>query len=149
MYYIPYFVLVKHSVCHTQLYIIYIISTDVFVFADKTSNIYKMTPQEHKTLLKENVTKTYTYRKAPPNVETAINLEAKCIATNLNLSDKIERLAQAPAYITLKDHKENFRSNLSCRLINSSKTELGRISKIILDRINNEFTTSGKALIML
>ena len=125
------------------------LSTDVFVFADKTSNIYKMRPQEHKTLLKENVTKTYTYRKAPPNVETAINLEAKCIATNLNLSDKIERLAQAPAYITLKDRKENFRSNLSCRLINSSKTKLGRISKIILDRINNEFITSGKALIML
>ena len=33
-------------------------STDVFVFADKTSNIYNMTPQEHKKLLKENVTKT-------------------------------------------------------------------------------------------
>ena len=29
----------------------------IFVFADKTSNIYKMTPQEHKKLLKENVTK--------------------------------------------------------------------------------------------
>ena len=34
-------------------------STDVFVFADKTSNIYKMTPQEHEKFLKENVTKTY------------------------------------------------------------------------------------------
>ena len=95
-----------------------------------------MTPQEHKKLLKENVTKTY--KKAPPKVETAINLEAKCIATNLNLSDRIERLAQTPAYITLKDHKENFQSNPSCRLINQSKAELGRISKIILDRINNE-----------
>ena len=75
-----------------------------------------MTPQEHKKLLKENVTKTY--KKAPPNIETAINLEAKYIATNSNLSDKIERLAQTPAYIFLKDHKENFRSNPSCRLIN-------------------------------
>ena len=34
--------------------------------------------------------------------------------------------------------KENFRSNPSCRLINPSKTELGSISKIMLDRINNE-----------
>ena len=75
-----------------------------------------MTPQEHKKLLKENVTKTY--KKAPPNIETATNLEAKCIATNLNLSDKIEGLAQTPAYIILKDHKENFRSDPSCRLIN-------------------------------
>ena len=111
-------------------------SPDVFVFADKTSNIYKMTPQEHEKLLKENVTKTY--KKASPKLETAINSEAKCIATNLDLSDTIEKLAPTPAYITLKDHKENFRSNPSCRLINPSKTELGRISKIILDRINKE-----------
>ena len=107
-------------------------STHVFVFADKTSNIYKMTPQKHKKLLKKNVAKTY--KKVPPKVETAINLEVKCIATNLNLSDRIKRLAQIPAYITLKNHKENFRSNPSC----PSKTELGCISKIILDRINNE-----------
>ena len=111
-------------------------SPDVFVFADKTSNIYKMTPQEHNKLLKENVTKTY--KKAPPKLETSINLAAKCIATNLDLSDRIEILAQTAAYITLKDHKENFRSNPSCRSIYPSKTELGRISKIILDRINNE-----------
>ena len=68
-----------------------------------------MTPQEHKKLLKENVAKTH--KKDPPNVETEKNLGAKCIATNLNLNDKIERLAQTPAYITLKDYKENFRSN--------------------------------------
>ena len=76
-------------------------STDVFVFADKTSNIYKMTLQEHKKLLKENVTKTS--KKAPPKVETATNLEAKCIATNLNLSDRIKRLARTPAYIIIKN----------------------------------------------
>ena len=49
-----------------------------------------MTPQELKKLLKENVTKTC--KKAPPKVETAINLEAKCIVRNLNLSDRIEDL---------------------------------------------------------
>ena len=40
------------------------------------------------------------HKKAPPKVETAINLEAKCIAANLNLSERIEKLAQTPAYIT-------------------------------------------------
>ena len=30
------------------------------------------------------------HKKAPPKVEAAINLEAKCIATDLNLSDRIE-----------------------------------------------------------
>ena len=48
--------------------------------------------------IKKNVTKTY--KKAPPKAETAINLEAKCIATNLNLSDRIEKLVQTPAYVT-------------------------------------------------
>ena len=83
------------------------------------------------------------YKKAPSKVETAINLEAKCIATNSNLSDRIKRLAQTLAYITLKDHKENFRSNPSCRLINPSKTELRRNSKIIIDRINNELLSKS------
>ena len=32
-------------------------------------------------------------------------------------------------YITLKDHKENFRNNVKCRLINLSKSEVGLVSK--------------------
>ena len=48
------------------------------------------------------------------------------------------KTCSTPTYITLKNHKENFRSNPSRRLINPSKTGLGRISKIILDRTNNE-----------
>ena len=43
--------------------------------------------------------------------------------------------AKKEAYITLKDHKENFANKLPCRLINPAKTEIGRISKNILDRI--------------
>ena len=39
------------------------------------------------------------------------------------------------AYITLKDHKENFRNNTKCRLINPSKSEVGRVSKKYLNDI--------------
>ena len=67
-----------------------------------------MPTSEHNKLLKENVTKTYL--KAPEKLQNTINLEAKSIGTKLKLSDQIEKLAEAPAYITLKDHKENFRS---------------------------------------
>ena len=81
-------------------------SRNIFVFADKTNNVYRMSTSEHNELLKENVTKTY--KKAPEKLQKSINLEAKSIATNLKLSDRIEKLAEAPAYITLKDHKENF-----------------------------------------
>ena len=39
------------------------------------------------------------------------------------------------AYIKLKDHKENFRNNTKCRLINPSKGEVGRVSKQYLSDI--------------
>ena len=95
-----------------------------------------MPTSEHNKLLKENVTKTY--KKAPEKLQKSINLEAKSIATNLKLSDRIEKLAEAPAYITLKDHKENFRSKPSCRLINPSKNEIGKISKIVLEKMSKK-----------
>ena len=83
-------------------------SRNIYVFADKTNNVYRMPTSEHNKLLKENVTKTYL--KAPEKLQNTINLEAKSTGTKLKLSDQIEKLAEAPAYITLKDHKENFRS---------------------------------------
>ena len=82
-------------------------SKNVFVFADKTSNIYNMSTEQHKKLLGENVTKTY--KKAPPKLQRSINLEAKHVATKIKLSDRIRKLPETPAYVTLKDHKDNFR----------------------------------------
>ena len=84
----------------------------MYVFADKTNNIYRMPTYEHNNLLKENVTETY--KKVPEKLQKSISLEAKSIATKLKLSDRIEKLAEAPAYVTLKDHKENFRSKPFC-----------------------------------
>ena len=49
------------------------------------------------------------------------------IAPKINLSDRIEQLAEKPAYATLKDHKDNFRSNPSCCLVNPSKSEIGNV----------------------
>ena len=87
-----------------------------------------MPTSEHNKLLKENVTKTY--KKAPEKLQKSVNLEAKSITTKLKLSVRIENLAVAPAYITLIDHKENFRSKPSCRLINPSKTKFGKSVKL-------------------
>ena len=40
-------------------------------------------------------------------------------------------------FFTLKDHKENFQNNSTIRLINPAKNEIGRFSKVILDKINS------------
>ena len=42
------------------------------------------------------------------------------------------------AFITLKDHKENFRNSTKCKLINPSKSEVGLISKKYLSNIISE-----------
>ena len=40
------------------------------------------------------------------------------------------------AFITLKDHKKNFQASLPCRLINPSKSELGKVSLVKLEIVN-------------
>jgi len=98
--------------------------------------MYQFSKQEHEKLLNENITKTY--KKAPPKLEHSINLEAKNISKTLKIEDRVECIAKTEAFITLKDHKENFQNKLPCRLIVPSKSELGHVSKTHLDRINTE-----------
>ena len=117
-------------------------SPNVFVPVDKTKNLYEMPPNDYKKLLYENITKTY--KKLTYRLEHAINMEAKHIAKNIKLGDRIESLAKTPAFITLKDHKENFRSIHPCRLINPSKSELGKVSKSILEKVNTNLVNSLK-----
>ena len=47
-------------------------------------------------------------------------------------------MEETESFITLKDHKEDFPHKISCRLINPSKSEIGKISKIIIENINNK-----------
>ncbi|PFX25774.1 Tenascin-X [Stylophora pistillata] len=63
-------------------------------------------------------------------------LASKRIAKKLDLDERVNTTARREAFITLKDHKPNFANNLTCRLINPAKSEIGKISKQILDRIN-------------
>ena len=89
-----------------------------------------------------NVTKVY--KKAPATTEEDITFQDKTIATKLELDDRIDVTAQKQAFITLKDHKPNFRNNPTCRLINPTKKEIGKISKQILEKLNTEVKTVTK-----
>ena len=107
---------------------------NLYVPADKTTNFYKMNTNDYKTLLKKNIEKEY--KKAPDNAEMHINTEAKVFAQTLKIDDRVERLAPIESFITLKDHKDNFQNNPTCRLINPTKSELRKIGKQVLDKIN-------------
>ena len=50
----------------------------------------------------------------------------------------MERYVERPAFITLKDHKNNFQTKLPCRLINPAKNEIGAVSKHFLETINKK-----------
>ena len=55
-------------------------SPDVFIFVDKTSNIYKLKPAEHKKFFMNNITKAY--KKATSEAIDIINKEAKALLRN-------------------------------------------------------------------
>ena len=73
----------------------------------------------YKKLLKGNITKRY--KRTLAKLKASINFEVKYIASKLALSNRIERLAKTPAYITLKNNQENFHAITLNRLITSCK----------------------------
>lgn len=102
-------------------------SKDMLISADKTTNIYEMSPEQYEKLLNENITKSY--QKANMSILKEIDVETKELAKTLDLQNKMERFANRRAFVTLKDHKENFTSKLPCRLINPAKSEIGAVAK--------------------
>ena len=73
-----------------------------------------------------------------------MNKQAKKIAEKLNIDNRIEKIQESEAYITVKDHQKGFPNNPSIRLINPSKSDIGRISKKILDKINQRVIQKTK-----
>jgi len=102
--------------------------------ADKTTNFYKLEPSAYNDLLEKNIMKSY--KKATPEITRNIHENNKDIARKLKIDDRVDTMAEKDAFITLKDHKPNFTDKPTCRLINPMKSDIGKVSKKILDRIN-------------
>ena len=66
------------------------------------------------------------------------------MAQELNIDNRTEKIAKQQAFITLKDHKENFANHPTCCLINPAKCELGKVSKQILHNINSKIRKMTK-----
>ncbi len=103
--------------------------------ADKTRNIYETSLDTYNKLMHDNITKAYKH--GSEGTISQIDDELKHISNNLGIGDRIEQMKKREAFISLKDHKENFENNPKCRLINPAKSESGKLGKIILDKINS------------
>ena len=82
---------------------------------------------KEKFLLHDNITKDY--KKAPSNTMDLINEDTQQIITNNRIKVKIPKLDDSTAFITIKDHKSTFSRITKCRLLNPSKSYLGKVSK--------------------
>ena len=60
----------------------------------------------------------------------------KKIAQKLEIDDRVKKMQETEAFLTIKGHKEGFPHTLSFRLINPSKSDIEKISKSLLDTIN-------------
>ena len=73
--------------------------------------------------------------KASFNLEVDLKWEAKPFAYKLKLTDRIEKFYIKNCFITLNYHESDFRIKPECRLINPSKTQMGKITNVILKDI--------------
>ena len=94
-------------------------SDGIFVKSDKLGNLYEIEKGKYKQMMFKEVVKHY--RKAPPDLEKELNSEAKILAHRLGIVDKVEKYNTKNCFITIKDHKSDFKTNTECRLINPAK----------------------------
>ena len=110
-------------------------SNYIWVKSDKSKNIYKIKPSNYQEILKSKIINNYKIDYI--NTIEQINKDTSNFASRLQIEDRLGKFKKKDAYILIKDHKPNFENKLPTRLINPSKSELGRISKFIIQNIVN------------
>ena len=109
------------------------VSNCIFTKSDKSGNLYEVYKNKYRQMIFKEVIKHYN--KAPRHLEKELNSEAKMLATKLGIVDRVEKYNLKNCFITIKDHKSDFKENPKCRLINPAKTQMGKVSKIFVQDI--------------
>ena len=85
----------------------------MLVFGDKGTNLYELSQDHYEKLLHGNITQTY--QKTRYQTKKKTDREAKKFVKSLGLDERMECSSNQSAFITLKDHKANFKNNTKCR----------------------------------
>ena len=109
---------------------------EMLVKGDKTDNIYRVPIKEYEAKVLSELTKDY--RKVDRSELDNLNKEAAKICKELEIDDRVMKFCESEAFITYKDHKEDFNLRPKVRLINPSMSFIGKISKQILEKANKE-----------
>ena len=87
-------------------------------------------------MLNDSIT-TY-HKEASHNIHNKISMDRKKLMKDKNILNILLMNGSNECFITLKDHKPNFKINPKVRLANPAKKEICRISKNILDKANHK-----------
>ena len=104
--------------------------------SDKTDNFYLIEKDSYLKRLRDSITKDY--RKASFDEIEEADLQAARLARQLGIEWRLEKTALKAAFLKAKDHKEDWPLRMSFRLINPMKNNIGKVSKIILERTNKD-----------
>ena len=80
-------------------------SHKTMTFADKTSNMYRLTKEQYDQLIMNSITSTY--RKANSNIKKQINKAGKNLMRDKEVIKRTETKKEGNSFMTIKDHKEN------------------------------------------
>ena len=95
-----------------------------------------MEAEDYCNLVDKEVLKEY--KKANSTEILAVKNCEIDIVKKLKLEDRVMETSERQCFATLKDHKDNFVNNPKVRLIDPMKSDVGKVSKQILEKINKE-----------
>ena len=75
-------------------------------FADKTSNMYRLTKEQYDKLIMNSITSTY--KKANSNIKKQINKAGKNLMRDKEVIKRMEANEEGNSFITIKDDKKSF-----------------------------------------
>ena len=108
----------------------------VIIKGDKSSYLYHCPVNKYDDLVVTNLRKFYKKEdKNRPKIVQKINEKIEKFGEIYNVVDRIRYVKKQDVFLTLKDHKDDFERTEPCRLINPTKSDLGTISKTILDKV--------------
>ena len=73
-----------------------------------------------------------------------MNKDTGKFASKLQIVDRLGEIEKKGAYILFKDNKQNFQDKKQTRQINPTKTELGLVSKDLIQRFTSRLLRSPK-----
>lgn len=114
----------------------------ILVKGDKSRRIFLVPKDDYVKEMKDEI--STKYKKGDRSMIFEVNREAAKIAEKLDVEDRIDALPENEAFLSFKDHKPSFPMRKEVRLLNPSKSNIGKISKKFLDRINTDLREKTK-----